>query len=114
MAESQNPRVEWWSAFPAPRAKCPRISVGDIMKLFDDMDVKPGPRQFLLVDVRKIDWEVRDHDLSNERCLRRDPFTYVVHWIQIILTYEGWNYHYLSEYSRPELLPVPEDFTRLV
>jgi hypothetical protein len=58
MAESQNPRLEWWSAFPAPRAKCPIISVDDVMKLFDDMDIKPGPRQFLLVDVRKTDWEV--------------------------------------------------------
>jgi len=27
------------------------------MKLFDDMDIKPEPRPFLLVDVRRTDWE---------------------------------------------------------
>jgi arsenical-resistance protein 2 len=27
------------------------------MKLFDDMDITPTPRTFLLVDVRRTDWE---------------------------------------------------------
>ncbi|RDW87695.1 hypothetical protein BP5796_03389 [Coleophoma crateriformis] len=47
----------WWAAFPAARAKCPEISADDVMKLFDDMDIAVGPRSFLLVDVRRNDWE---------------------------------------------------------
>ena len=30
------------------------------MKAFDDMDLRPEPRSFLLVDVRRNDWEVCD------------------------------------------------------
>jgi hypothetical protein len=49
----------WWDAFPAPRAKCPELSADELMKMFDDMDIKPETRSFLLVDVRRTDWEVR-------------------------------------------------------
>lgn len=61
MAEIQASKAEWWTTVPAPTAKCPEISGDEVMKLFDDMDVKPGPREFLLVDVRRNDWEVRHH-----------------------------------------------------
>lgn len=59
MAETQNPKAEWWAAFPAARAMCESISTDELMKKFDDMDIKPGPREFLVVDVRRNDWEVR-------------------------------------------------------
>lgn len=59
MADIQDSKAEWWTTVPAPRAKCPGISGDEVMKMFDDMDVKPGPRKFLLVDVRRNDWEVR-------------------------------------------------------
>jgi arsenical-resistance protein 2 len=49
---------QWWDAFPAPKAKVPKLSADEVMKLFDDMDVKPEARSFLLVDVRRNDWEV--------------------------------------------------------
>jgi hypothetical protein len=61
MAETQNPKADWWAAFPAAKAKCDAISTEALMKMFDDMDIKPGPRPFLVVDVRRNDWEVRDH-----------------------------------------------------
>jgi len=57
MADGQSPKAEWWSVLPAPRAKCLEISTDDVMKMFDDMDIEPVPRPFLLVDVRKNDWE---------------------------------------------------------
>jgi hypothetical protein len=57
MTEIQ-PSTNWWDEFPAPRAKCADISGGELMKLFDDMDIKPEARPFLLVDVRRADWEV--------------------------------------------------------
>lgn len=61
MADSQEAQAaqadQGWSAFPAPRAKAPEISPEDVMKMFDDMDIKPEPRAFLLVDVRRTDWE---------------------------------------------------------
>jgi arsenical-resistance protein 2 len=49
---------QWWTAFPEPKAKVPEISADEVMKKFDDMDIKPGHREFLLVDVRRTDWEV--------------------------------------------------------
>jgi arsenical-resistance protein 2 len=59
-SQSQAPQTEWWSAFPAPRATCPKITGDELMKLFDDMDIESGPSQFVLVDVRRTDWEVRN------------------------------------------------------
>lgn len=58
MTETQTPD-QWWLAFPAPRAKCPEVSADEVMKMFDDMDIKPGATEFLLVDVRRTDWEVQ-------------------------------------------------------
>ncbi|KAG0651539.1 Dual specificity phosphatase Cdc25B [Hyphodiscus hymeniophilus] len=61
MAEPQATQAtqtdQWWSAFPAPKAKVSEISSSEVMQLFDDMDIKPEPRSFLLVDVRRNDWE---------------------------------------------------------
>jgi hypothetical protein len=53
---------EWWAAFPEPRASVPQVTGDEVMKMFDEMDVKPEPRPFLLVDVRRTDWEVRGTD----------------------------------------------------
>jgi arsenical-resistance protein 2 len=58
MTEDQNSKPEWWTTIPAPKAKCPGINGDEVMKMFDDMDIEPGLRQFLLVDVRRNDWEV--------------------------------------------------------
>jgi len=49
---------EWYESFPAPRATPSGVTAEEVMKLFDDMDIKPEPRSFLLVDVRRVDWEV--------------------------------------------------------
>lgn len=37
------------------------MTADELMKAFDDMDLTPEPRSFLLVDVRRNDWEVCDH-----------------------------------------------------
>lgn len=58
MAEAPAQPDQWWSAFPAPRSKAPEISADEVMQMFEDMDVKSEPRSFLLVDVRRTDWEV--------------------------------------------------------
>jgi len=61
MADTQNPQEEekpWWAVYPAAKAQCPGITTKEVMKLFDDMDITPEPRSFLLVDVRRADWEV--------------------------------------------------------
>ena len=59
MAEAATTQSEqWWTAFPEPRAKISEISADEVMQMFDDMDIKPEPRSFLLVDVRRTDWEV--------------------------------------------------------
>lgn len=59
MTETTQPKEEnWWDAFPAPRAKCGEVTSEELMTMFDDMDIKPGARPFLLVDVRRTDWEV--------------------------------------------------------
>lgn len=49
---------QWWAAFPAPRSTCPTITAEEVMKLLDDMDITGRPSDFLLVDVRRTDWEV--------------------------------------------------------
>jgi arsenical-resistance protein 2 len=55
MTETQS--KEWWASLPAPRSTPPSISADTVMQLFDDMDLIPSPRTFLLVDVRRTDWE---------------------------------------------------------
>jgi len=58
MAEITQPKQEnWWDAFPAPRAKCGEVTSDELYQMFDDMDIKPELRPFLLVDVRRADWE---------------------------------------------------------
>jgi len=60
MTEAQPSQVaRWFSAFPAPKATCPEISADEVMAMFDDMDIKPGLRPFLLVDARRETWQVR-------------------------------------------------------
>jgi hypothetical protein len=49
----------WWAAFPQPKASVPELTGDELMTMFDDMDIKPEHRSFLLVDVRRTDWEVR-------------------------------------------------------
>lgn len=56
MAEQKTPN--WWDAFPAPKAAVPEVTGEEVMKMFDDMDINPGLRDFLLVDVRRDDWAV--------------------------------------------------------
>lgn len=69
MAEAKATQEDqWWSAFPAPRAKAPEISADEVMQMFDDMDIKPEPRTFLLVDVRRTDWEVSSVSLVLSIC----------------------------------------------
>jgi arsenical-resistance protein 2 len=59
MAKPQNIQAgNWWSKFPEPRAEVPEITAVEVMQMFDDMDIKSEPRTFLLVDVRRTDWEV--------------------------------------------------------
>ena len=48
----------WATAFPAPKASPQGISCEEVMKLFDDQDLKGDPKSFLLVDIRREDWEV--------------------------------------------------------
>jgi arsenical-resistance protein 2 len=56
MTEPAKPQ-EWWASLPAVRSTLPTISADAVMKLFDDMDLAATPRSFLLVDVRRTDWE---------------------------------------------------------
>ncbi|PQE22987.1 hypothetical protein CJF32_00004384 [Rutstroemia sp. NJR-2017a WRK4] len=69
MTDKKDPEAPWWKAFPEARAKCPEITADDVMKLFDDMDITSEPRSFLLVDVRRNDWEVCHSSLSSHSIL---------------------------------------------
>ncbi|KAJ6442828.1 Rhodanese-like protein [Purpureocillium lavendulum] len=50
----------WWAAFPEPKASCHRLEAADVMQLLES-HASLGPhssdRSFLLVDVRRADWE---------------------------------------------------------
>jgi len=48
----------WATAFPAAKAPPVDISCDEVMKFYDDMDLTGDPKSFLLVDVRRDDWEV--------------------------------------------------------
>ncbi|KAL3296862.1 Rhodanese-like protein [Colletotrichum asianum] len=49
----------WWAAFPAPKAKSLEIEADEVMALLEARAaaVQDSPRDFLLVDVRRNDWE---------------------------------------------------------
>jgi hypothetical protein len=56
--KDEGEKDQWWTAFPEPKASVPEITGDDLYQMFDEMDIKPVPRSFLLVDVRRTDWEV--------------------------------------------------------
>ncbi|KAJ0282638.1 hypothetical protein Brms1b_004678 [Colletotrichum noveboracense] len=49
----------WWAAFPAPKAKSLEVEADEVMALLEARaaDGQDTPRDFLLVDVRRNDWE---------------------------------------------------------
>ncbi|KAF9872562.1 arsenate reductase [Colletotrichum karsti] len=49
----------WWAAFPAPKAKSLEIEADEVMKLLEAQAAagSDSSREFLLVDVRRNDWE---------------------------------------------------------
>lgn len=63
MADTQDqaPKEEtpWWAAFPAPKAQCDHIEPDEVLKLLEAQADQPASsaRDFLLVDVRRTDWE---------------------------------------------------------
>lgn len=56
---SQEGEAPWWAAFPEAKAECPRMEASEVKALLD-ADANAGQdakRSFLLVDVRRTDWE---------------------------------------------------------
>ncbi|CAG8979645.1 hypothetical protein HYALB_00011529 [Hymenoscyphus albidus] len=51
-----SPAPDWTTAFPPPRATVLSLTGGEVVKMFDDMDITSSMRGFLLVDVRREDW----------------------------------------------------------
>ncbi|KJZ68680.1 hypothetical protein HIM_11936 [Hirsutella minnesotensis 3608] len=51
--------VPWWASFPEPKASCPRLEPADVMQLLESQSHLSAPKDvtFLLVDVRRTDWE---------------------------------------------------------
>ncbi|KAF4878452.1 hypothetical protein CGCSCA1_v002510 [Colletotrichum siamense] len=49
----------WWAAFPAPKAKSLEVEADEVMALLEARAAagQDTPRDFLLVDVRRNDWE---------------------------------------------------------
>ncbi|KAJ9133728.1 hypothetical protein NKR23_g10574 [Pleurostoma richardsiae] len=45
---------QWWEAWPLPKSEAPRVDAGEVMRLLEQ---QPTERDFLLVDVRRSDWE---------------------------------------------------------
>lgn len=49
----------WFASLPEPKAECAALDNADVMKMLEDT-VSGGdkePRKYLLVDVRRNDWE---------------------------------------------------------
>lgn len=48
----------WHAAFPAPQSQCPQLEAEAVMSMLQKQAATPRqPRDFLLVDVRRTDWE---------------------------------------------------------
>lgn len=58
-APQDTPQQDWWEAFPEPKAECTRTDPAIISKLIEVNAAlgKNAKRDFLLVDVRRTDWE---------------------------------------------------------
>ncbi|KAG9507990.1 hypothetical protein J7337_001547 [Fusarium musae] len=58
-APQDTPQKQWWEEFPEPKAKCPRTDPSIVAKLIEvnAASGKNAHREFLLVDVRRTDWE---------------------------------------------------------
>ncbi|KAL4730717.1 hypothetical protein ACLX1H_002755 [Fusarium chlamydosporum] len=58
-APQDAPQKQWWEAFPEPKAECPRTDPAIVAKLIEVNAAlgKNATRDFLLVDVRRTDWE---------------------------------------------------------
>ncbi|KAH6900405.1 Rhodanese-like domain-containing protein [Thelonectria olida] len=50
---------QWWEAFPEAKAECPRVEASEVADLLEKTSVTAQGlvRDFLLVDVRRTDWE---------------------------------------------------------
>ncbi|UNI23346.1 hypothetical protein JDV02_009174 [Purpureocillium takamizusanense] len=57
--QQQQEAPPWWAAFPEPKAACPRLEAADVMQLLESHASlgAHSDRSFLLVDVRRADWE---------------------------------------------------------
>ncbi|KND90996.1 hypothetical protein TOPH_04255 [Tolypocladium ophioglossoides CBS 100239] len=58
-AQSDTDITPWWASFPEPKAPCRLIEPVDVLQLLESHS-SLGPhsdRSFLLVDVRRTDWE---------------------------------------------------------
>ncbi|XWW95327.1 hypothetical protein V2A60_003285 [Cordyceps javanica] len=49
----------WWAGLPEPQAACETIENSEVMALLEKTldESKHAPRKFLLVDVRRTDWD---------------------------------------------------------
>lgn len=58
-APQDTPQKQWWEEFPEPKAECPRTDPSIVAKLIEvnSASGKNAHRDFLLVDVRRTDWE---------------------------------------------------------
>ncbi|CVK84675.1 related to arsenate reductase (Arc2) [Fusarium mangiferae] len=58
-APQDTPQKQWWEEFPEPKAECPRTDPSIVAKLIEvnAASGKNAHRDFLLVDVRRTDWE---------------------------------------------------------
>lgn len=56
--EAPKDEAPWWAEFPAPKAQCGVVEPDEVLGLLEAQANRPGsPRDFLLVDVRRTDWE---------------------------------------------------------
>ncbi len=59
VASAATEAAPWHAAFPEPRAVCPQLEDRDVKSLLEQQSSagQATPRDFLLVDVRRTDWE---------------------------------------------------------
>ena len=47
----------WHAGFPEPKTQCPQLEADEVKAMLEGQIASGAPRDFLLVDVRRTDWE---------------------------------------------------------
>lgn len=101
MADSTPKEVPWHAAYPAPKSVVAALPRHELLQWF--RDGKKAGKDFVLVDVRRTDFEVCiDFDLMDDLWVARVNVLYQIKTNMIGL---GWHHSWLYQSASTQSLP---------